>query len=469
MSNNNRVESVILEGVIGDEDYARKVLPFIETEYFSERIDNLLFTEVKRFFGQHNKIPTKKILKLFLDDNKTIKQEEYDIAIELIDSLGDPEPNKEWLVQRTEKFCSDRAIYLAIMKTIAIYDGKNTTHSREAIPTLLSDALNVSFDKSVGHDYFLDADSRYDFYHLKEDRLPFDLDMFNKITKGGLPKKTLSVMLASTGVGKSLFMCHHAANVLRNGKNVLYITMEMAEQRIAERIDCNMLGVSLSDLERMNRKDYRSKIDDIQTKTHGKLIVKEYPTSGAHVGHFKALLDELKMKKDFTPDIIFIDYINICASQRYPNAGSFNSYTIIKAIAEELRGMAVEYDVPVFSATQTTRSGIGNTDIELTDTSESIGLPATVDFMFAGIRTEELDALGQFMVKQLKSRFNDINYYKRFVVGVDLAKFKLYDVDNPIADLIDTGKTDKDVPVFDNSKFGIGMKAAGDFKELDFS
>jgi len=466
---NERVESVIMEGLIGNEDYARKVLPFIEEDYFSERLDRLLFAEIKRFFTEHGKAPTKKILKLFLDDRKDLRQEELEMATEVVDGFSAPEPNTEWLSQRTEKFCKDKAIYNSIMTTIAIYDGKNTKFNREAIPTLLSEALSVSFDKSVGHNYFQDADSRFEFYHLKEDRIPFDLDMFNKITKGGLPKKTLSCLLAGTGVGKSLFMCHHAASMVRSGKNALYITLEMAEERIAERIDCNLMDVPIDQLVKMKKTDFESKIDGIKSKAHGQLVVKEYPTAGAHVGHFKSLLDELEMKQNFKPDIIYIDYINICISQRYKNAGNFNSYTIIKAIAEELRGLAVEYDVPVLTATQTTRSGSTDTDIDMTDTSESFGLPMTLDFFFAIIRTEELDALGQLMVKQLKNRFNDINYYKRFVIGINLPMFKLYDVDNPTADLSDAGKTDDDVPVFDSSTFGKAMKQRGDKPELDFS
>lgn len=464
-----RVESTIFEGLIHDEEFARKALPFIQEEYFTERLDCMLFVEIKRFFSEHNKAPTKKILKLFFDDRKDLKQEELDMAIELIDGLGEPEPNKEWLIQRTEKFCKDKAVYNAIMKTISIYDGKNTKYNREAIPSLLSDALAVSFDKSIGHDYFTDADRRFDFYHLQEDRIPFDLEMFNKITKGGLPRKTLSCVLAGTGAGKSLFMCHHAASIIRSGRNALYITLEMAEERIAERIDCNLMDTPIDQLIRMGKKDFVSKIDEIKEKTHGRLVIKEYPTAGAHVGHFKALLDELEMKQNFKPDMIYVDYINICTSQRYKNAGNFNSYTIVKSIAEELRGLAVEYDVPILTATQTTRSGSTDTDVDMTDTSESFGLPMTLDFFFALMRTEELDELGQVMVKQLKNRFNDINYYKRFVVGIALPKFKFYDVDNATADLVDTGKTDDDVPVFDKSGFGKAMKQYKDYGELDFS
>lgn len=462
----DRVENVIFEGLIGDIEYARKVLPFIEEDYFSERLDRLLFAEIKRFFTEHNTIPTKKILGLFFEDRKDLKQEELDIAHSLLESLDTPESNKEWLEQRTEKFCKDMAIYNAITKTIAIYDGKNSKYTRDAIPSLLSDALSVSFDKSVGHNYFNDSENRYESYHLKEDRLPFDLEMFNKITKGGLPKRTLSAILASTGCGKSLFMCHHAASTIRSGKNALYITLEMAEVRIAERIDCNLLNLSMDELSRIDKSSFMEKLNSVEAKSHGKLVIKEYPTAGAHVGHFKALLDELEMKQNFKPDIIYIDYINICASQRCKGSGNFNSYTIIKSIAEELRGLAVEYDVPILSATQTTRQGSTDTDVDMTDTSESFGLPATLDFYFALIRTEELDELGQLMVKQLKNRFGDINFYKRFVIGINLPMFKLYNVDNPSSGLSDAGRDDKAPPVFDKSPFGksqIGKSATADF------
>ncbi len=465
----DRIESVIFEGLLGNDDYTRKTLPFLEEEYFDSRVDKILFKEIKGFYDKHNKSPTKKILRLFLDDCSDLKQGEFDEAIELVESLGEPENNQVWLMERTEKFCRDKAIYNAIMTSIGIMDGRNTTLDRGSIPNLLSDALAISFDKTIGHDYFTDADDRFKFYHLKEERVPFDLTMFNKITKGGLPRKTLNVALAGTNVGKSLFLCHHAAAAIKQGLNALYITLEMAEQRIAERIDCNLMDVTLDELIRMKKGDFDNKLSSLQTRHHGRLIVKEYPTAGAHVGHFKALLDELKMKKNFEPDIIYIDYINICASQRYKGGNNYNSYFAIKAIAEELRGLAVEYDVPILSATQATRSGSTNTDVEMTDTSESFGLPMTVDWMFAIVRTEELDQMGQLMIKQLKSRYNDVNYYKRFVIGIDIAKFKLYDVDNPTADLIDTGKKDDDVSVFDSSKFGSEMKKRGDVSELDFS
>ncbi len=465
----NRIESVIFEGLLGNDDYTRKTLPFLEEEYFDSRVDKILFKEIKEFYDKHNKSPTKKILKLFLDDCKELKQGEFDEAVELVEGLGEPENNVTWLTERTEKFCRDKAIYNAIMTSISIMDGRNTKLDKGAIPTLLSDALAISFDKTVGHDYFTDADNRFNFYHLKEDRIPFDLTMFNKITKGGLPRKTLNCVVAGVNVGKSLFLCHSAASALKQGENVLYITMEMAEERIAERIDCNLMDVSIDDLIRMKKTDFDSKIHDIQSKHHGRLIVKEFPTGGAHAGHFKSLMDELKLKKNFVPDLIVIDYLNICNSQRLKAGGAFNSYTIIKSVAEELRGLAVEYDVPVLTATQFTRSGSTDTDSDMTDIAESFGTAATMDFIFAIVRTEELDAMGQLMIKQLKSRYNDVNYYKRFVIGIDIAKFKLYDVDNPTADLVDTGKKDDDVPVFDKSTFGSQMKKRGDFGELDFS
>lgn len=464
-----KIESVILGNLVANEDFCRKVLPFLEEDFFSSKIEGILFGDIKEFFSKYNKPPTPKILKIGLDDRKDMKQGEYDSALDLIDSFGEPEQNQEWLFERTEKFCKDQALYNAIMGSISILEGKDTKHNKEAIPSLLQEALAVSFDKTIGHDFFGDAEKRYEFYHLKEDRLPFGLDMFNKITKGGLPKKTLNVCLAGTNVGKSLFLCDVAAKSLQQGKNVLYITLEMAEERIAERIDCNLMDIPIDQLYRINKTDFASKIESIHKKTRGTLIVKEYPTSSAHVGHFKNLLDELKLKKGFVPDIICLDYINICCSQRLRGNASANSYTIVKAIAEELRGMAVEYDVPILSATQTTRSGWQNTDVEMSDTSESAGLPMTVDFMFAMIRTEELDALGQIMVKQLKSRYNDVNYFKRFVVGVDINKFKLFDVDAPVENVADTGRTkiddDDDLMTFGSKRFG-GKKPS---VELDFS
>jgi len=367
--------------------------------------------------------------------------------------------NDDWMLQHTEKFCKDRAVYNAILNSISIIDGRDKNHTQDAIPSILSDALSVTFDNHVGHDYLDDHNSRFDFYHRIEEKVSFDLDMFNKITKGGLSKKTLNIALAGTGVGKSLFMCHMAAGVLTQGKNVLYITMEMAEERIAERIDANLLNLTMDELKVVDRDIYEGRIDKIAKKTQGKLIIKEYPTAGAHTGHFRALLEELKLKRDFKPDIIYIDYLNICASQRMKQGGSVNSYTYIKSIAEEIRGLAVEYNVPIVSATQTTRGGFTNSDPGLEDTSESFGLPATADFMFALVSNEELEGLNQIIVKQLKNRYNDPSYFKRFVVGIDRAKMKLYDVEaSAQTGLTDAGQDD-DEPVFDKSAFGRRQKA----------
>ena len=468
----SRVEEVILSNLLANDDYCRKALPFLDEEFFSDKIEKIVFNDIKKFFNEYTKMPTQQILKIGMDDRKDLKQGEYDHAIKLIESLGEAEKNIQWLFERTEKFCKDQALYNAIMESISILDGKNNKFNKEAIPSILQEALAVSFDKTIGHDFFDDADRRYDFYHLKEERIAFGLDMFNKITKGGLPKKTLNVVLAGTNVGKSLFLCSHAADVLRMGKNVLYITLEMAEERIAERIDCNLMDITLDELYHMKKSDFTSRMQEVHAKAQGKLVIKEYPTSAAHAGHFKALLEELKLKKGFIPDLICIDYINICCSQRLKGNASANSYTIIKSIAEELRGLAVEYDVPILSATQTNRTGWQNTDVEMSDTSESAGLPMTVDFLFAMMRTEELDEMGQIMIKQLKSRYNDVNYYKRFVVGVDITKFKLHDVDQPTKDLSDTGREDKDDgPVFDKSKFGSrmrGSKVDFDTGEINF-
>lgn len=367
-----RVEDVIFEGLVSDDEFCRKVLHHLHADYFSEHSDQILFKEMRRFYEEHNKAPTKKILKLFVEDHNDLKQEEYTRTISTIDSWGAPEQNKEWLVKRTEQFCQEKSLFNAIMQSIQIMDGKSTKFGKDAIPGILSDALGVSFDKTIGHDYFAEVDRRYDFYHLKEDRIPFDLEMFNKITKGGIPKKTLSLALAGPNVGKSAFLCHHAASVIKQGKNALYITLEMAEERIAERIDCNLLDVRMDELYRMSKSTFDSKINVLVSKTHGRLVVKEYPTGGAHVGHFEALLDELKLKKNFVPDIIYVDYLNICASQKYSGGANWNSYFAIKAIAEELRAMAVKYDVPVFTASQVNRGGMNNTDIEMTDVSECI-------------------------------------------------------------------------------------------------
>ena len=455
------LEQTILRNILTDENYMRKVLPFIKPDYF-EGIYRILFKEAGKFVGKYNKLPTVETFKIELDQADRLSGENYTVAVDLLPQLFSAEKiDDQWLLDNTEKWCQDRAIYNAIMESISIIDGKHETLSKGALPDLLSKALGVAFDTNVGHDYIDNFEERFDFYHTEEDRIPFDLDYFNKITKGGIPNKTLNIALAGTGVGKSLFMCHVAASALVDGKNVLYITMEMAEERIAERIDANLLNVPIDQLPNMSREMFRTKVEDIARKTNGKLIVKEYPTGSAHAGHFRALLNELKLKRQFEPDIIFIDYLNICASSRMKGmGGSINSYNYIKAIAEELRGLAVEFDVPVFSATQTTRSGYSNSDVGLEDTSESFGLPATADLMFALISTEELENMGQMMVKQLKNRYNDPTQNKRFVIGVDRAKMRLYDVDENEQSLTD------DTPVFDKTPMQQDMSKFKDFKVI---
>ena len=412
-----------------DEDYLRKVIPFLKDEYFTDWTERKVFQHLKTFVEQYNASPSAEALQISLQNDKTLTEDEFTSITEVMQNFGEAQSNKDWVLDETEKFCKDKAVYNAIVQSIQIIDGKDKKFTNEAIPDILKDALGVSFDNSVGHDYLLDSDDRFEYYHKLEERLPFDLDMFNKITKGGLPRKTLNIALAGTGVGKSLFMCHMAAGALSQGKNVLYITMEMAEERIAERIDANLMNVTMDDLKNLPKQMFDDRISRIKNKTEGKLIIKEYPTASAHSGHFRALLNELNLKKEFIPDIIFIDYLNICASSRFKMSGSVNSYIYIKGIAEELRGLAVEFNVPIVSATQTTRSGYANSDMELTDTSESFGLPATADFMFGIISTEDLEKLGQLLIKQLKNRYNDPSQHKRFVVGVDRAKMRLYDVD----------------------------------------
>ena len=455
------LEQTILRNILTDENYMRKVLPFIKPDYF-EGIYRILFKEAGKFVGKYNKLPTAETFKIELDQADRLSGENYTVAVDLLPQLFSAEKiDEQWLLDNTEKWCQDRAIYNAIMESISIIDGKHETLSKGALPDLLSKALGVAFDTNVGHDYIDNFEERFDFYHTEEDRIPFDLDYFNKITKGGIPNKTLNIALAGTGVGKSLFMCHVAASALVDGKNVLYITMEMAEERIAERIDANLLNVPIDQLPNMSREMFRTKVEDIARKTTGKLIVKEYPTGSAHAGHFRALLNELKLKRQFEPDIIFIDYLNICASSRMKGmGGSINSYNYIKAIAEELRGLAVEFDVPLFSATQTTRSGYSNSDVGLEDTSESFGLPATADLMFALISTEELENMGQMMVKQLKNRYNDPTQNKRFVIGVDRSKMRLFDVDENEQTLTD------DTPVFDKTEMQDNMSKFKDFKVI---
>jgi replicative DNA helicase len=423
----DRVETTILRNLVHDEEYLRKVIPFIEPDYFSDHTDRVIFQEIAEFIVKYDRPATQEILNIELEDRTDVTEEEYKSIKEFISALDPVPTNNEWLLDTTEKWCRDRAIYLALMKSIKIADGQDEKKGRDAIPSILSDALSVSFDNHIGHDYLNDYEERYEAYHRKEDRIPFDLEYFNKITKGGLPNKTLNIALAGTGVGKSLFMCHMASSVLLQGRNVLYITAEMAEEKIAERIDANLLNVNVQELTDLPKVMFEKKVNNVAKKTQGQLIIKEYPTATAHVGHFRALLNELSLKKSFKPDIIFVDYLNICASSRYKGSSNINSYTIVKSIAEELRGLACEAKVPIVSATQTTRSGYGSSDVELTDTSESFGLPATADLMFALISTEELEELGQIMVKQLKNRYGDLNMNKRFVVGVDRAKMRLYD------------------------------------------
>jgi archaellum biogenesis ATPase FlaH len=441
--------------MLTDEKYMRKVLPFVKPDYF-QGVYKTLFKEAGKYVGKYNRLPTLETLQIELQESN-LQGETFTMAMDIIPQLFTEEPIDEaWLLDSTEKWCQDRAIYNAIMESITIIDGKHESLTKGALPDLLTKALGVAFDTNVGHDYIENVEERYEFYHTEEDRIPFDLEYFNAITKGGVPNKTLNIALAGTGVGKSLFMCHVAASALVEGRNVLYITMEMAEERIAERIDANLLNVPIDQLDKMSKDMFTTKVADLARKTTGKLIVKEYPTGSAHAGHFRALLNELKLKKQFEPDVIFIDYLNICASSRMKGmGGAINSYSYIKAIAEELRGLAVEFDVPVFSATQTTRSGYGNSDVGLEDTSESFGLPATADLMFALISTEELEQLGQIMVKQLKNRYNDPTYNKRFVVGVDRSKMRLFDVDENEQSLTD------DTPVFDKTETG---KRFEDFK-----
>ena len=426
-----RIETTILRNLICNEQFYRKVVPFVKPDYFNEIHERVIYEEVWNFASTYELVPTKEVLTINLEGRKDLNEEVYQNAVKTIAELNDLEVEYNWLLDTTEKWCKDRAIYLALLESIKIADGGNQKISKDAIPAILQEALAVSFDEHVGHDYLENSVERYEFYHREEDKIPFHLEYFNKITKGGLPNKTLNVALAGTGVGKSLFMCDLAAHCLSMGRNVLYITMEMAEEKIAERIDANLFNVNIKDLIDLPETIFQSRINELKRKTQGRLIIKEYPTASAHVGHFKSLLNELQLKKTFKPDIIFIDYLNICASARYKGA-IVNSYTYVKAIAEELRGLAVEHNVPLVSATQTTRSGFGNSDVDLTDTSESFGLPATADFMFALIATEDLEKDGKIMVKQLKNRYNDPTMYKRFLVGVDRARMKLYNVDNAV-------------------------------------
>ena len=422
-----RIEQTILRNLLYHEEYYRKVVPFLKADYFQEFHEKIIFEEIADFASKYDKIPTQEVLAINLQNRNDLTDDAFQDSLSAVSSLSDEWVDYEWLLDATEKFCKDRAIYLALMQSIKIADGGDKKVSRDAIPSILQEALAVSFDEHIGHDYIEQASDRYDFYHRKEEKVPFDLEKFNFITKGGLSNKTLNVALAGTGVGKSLFMCHAAAAALSENYNVLYITCEMAEEKIAERIDANLLNVAVKDIVELPEVLFNSKVNEIARKTRGKLIIKEYPTASAHAGHFRALLSDLKLKKDFKPDIIFVDYLNICASSRYKGA-VVNSYTYVKAIAEELRGLAVEANLPIVSATQTTRSGYGNSDPDLTDTSESFGLPATADFMFALISTEELEQQGRLMVKQLKNRYSDLATSRKFMVGIDRSKMRLYDV-----------------------------------------
>ena len=439
-----KVEVLILRNLLYNEEYLRKVIPFIKADYFEDLHQKVVFEEILNFVEEYNTTSTKEVLCIEIENRKDINDTSFQEITKLISYLEDVPTDYEWLVNTTEKWCRDRAIYLALMESISLADGKDEKKDRDAIPGILSDALAVSFDSNVGHDYLLDYEARYESYHRKEDKIEFDLEYFNKITKGGLPNKTLNIALAGTGVGKSLFMCHVASSALLGGKNVLYITLEMAEEKIAERIDANLLNVPIQEITELPKLMFENKVTKLAEKTQGTLIIKEYPTASAHAGHFRALLNELALKKSFRPDIIFIDYLNICASSRYRGNSTVNSYSYIKSIAEELRGLAVEANVPIVSATQTTRSGYGSSDVDLTDTSESFGLPATADLMFALISTEELEQLGQIMVKQLKNRYNDPTIFKRFIVGIDRAKMRLYDCEQSAQeDIIDSGQEEE--------------------------
>ena len=436
----DRIELTILRNLIHDEEFLRKVLPFIEPDYYDDRSEKIIFEEISSFVNEYDKILTPEILSIEVQNRDDLSEQECRDILNLVEVLTQSDTHTQWLLDATEKWCRDRAIYLALMESIQIADGQDSKKTRDAIPSILSDALAVSFDNHIGHDYLADYEERYESYHRKENKIPFDLEYFNKITKGGLPNKTLTIGLAGTGVGKSLFMCHVASSVLLQGKNVLYITMEMSEEKIAERIDANLLDVNIRDLSELPRQLFETKVSKVAAKTQGTLIIKEYPTASAHSGHFKSLLNDLALKKSFRPDIIFIDYLNICASARYRGAVGVNSYSYIKAIAEELRGLAVEAQVPIVSATQTTRSGYSSSDVDITDTSESFGLPATADLMFALISSEDLEGLGQIMVKQLKNRYGDPTMNKRFVVGIDRAKMRLYDCEQSDGgSLLDSG------------------------------
>jgi len=455
---NANIEQTVLRNLLVNDEYMRRVLPFIQPEYF-EGVYQQLFREVAKFVAKYNKLPTAEAFKIELDDNQTMSDEHSRHAVEIIPEIFKIEDiDDEWLYNKTEKWCQDRALFNAVMESISIIDGKHKTLTKNALPDILQKALAVTFDTNIGHDYLENVNERYEFYHSQEEKIPFDIEYFNLITKGGLANKSLNIALAGTGVGKSLFMCHVAAAALNEGRNVLYISMEMSEERVAERIDANLLDIPIEQIDSMDEQMFKDRVNSLKTKTNGKLIVKEYPTGSANANHFRALLNELKLKKAFVPDIIFVDYLNICASARMKMGGSVNSYAYIKAIAEELRGLAVEFDLPIVSATQTTRTGYSSSDPGLEDTSESFGLPATADLMFALVSSEELDAQGQIMVKQLKNRYNDPNKNKRFVVGIDRSKMRLFDADDTSQNLM------KDTPMFDRTNQGEDQKKFEDFK-----
>ena len=460
------MQNVVLKSFFTNEEYMRRVVPFMQPEYF-EGVHRTIFKEFVKYVAEYSNIPSMEAFRITMQECGNFNEDTFRVAVEMLPSLfeTDRDTDTKWLLDQTEKWCQDRALFNAVMESISIIDGKHQTLTKNALPDILTKALAVTFDTNIGHDYLENAEQRYDFYHEDEERLPFDLEYLNKITKGGLPNKSLNIVLAGTGVGKSLFMCHCAASALSQGKNVLYITMEMAEERIAERIDANLLDTSLDQIEKLSKDMFVNKVNTIAAKTQGKLIIKEYPTGQAHSGHFRALFNELKLKKKFTPDVVFIDYLNICASSRMKGlGGSVNTYSLIKSIAEELRGLAVEFDLPIVSATQTTRSGFSSSDPGLEDTSESFGLPATADLMLALVSNDELQALNQILVKQLKNRYNDPNVHKRFVIGVDRSKMRLSDVEDADKDLVNDvsapgGIPDK--PIFDQTPAGKKLNVEG--------
>ncbi len=459
-----RIETQILSNLVNNEEYVRKTIPFLKPDYFTETDDRIVYEKISQYVEKYNNPPSKSALLIALQDDRKISEDIYVQCETLINSLNATDTDQSWLIDETEKFCKDKAVFNAIMDAIQIIDGTDKERSKDSLPTLLSDALSVGFDNNIGHDYIEDADARFDFYNRVEEKIPFDLEFFNKITQGGLSNKSLNIALAGTGVGKSLFMCHMAAAAIEQGKNVLYITLEMSEEKIAERIDANLMNVPIQELSNLPKKMFDDRVNKIKSKIDGKLIIKEYPTASAHAGHFKALTQELKLKRSFSPDIIFIDYLNICSSSRFRTGSNANSYTIIKSIAEELRGLAVEQDLPIVSATQTTRGGYDNSDVSLTDTSESFGLPATADLMFALISTEELEAQQQIMVKQLKNRYNDINVNKRFMVGVDRSKMRLFDLTDEVQKTINDSGQNISEAVFDKGDFS--AKMSGNYGQI---